>query len=219
MPLTRAKDPFRFKTQLSLVRLTGLKAVSLTELRDRLREVPPGCLFHHTHHYLQQHQYLTPEPPNDFAYWVTNVLQEDAVGEQLAAVDTIRFSTLEDLRAALLEVLDRHLASDPVVRLAPPGEAFYFMSSVRFSVPTAHAVHDLAEFLAALRQVSIGCLYNHVFGARLRPPFGTNDFSFWLGSAIGEKELAAKIDKLDPYTQTMEGLRANIIRLIERRLA
>ena len=38
-----------------------------------------------------QHQYLSPEPPNDFAYWVSNVLQEDRLGEQLAAIDLIQF--------------------------------------------------------------------------------------------------------------------------------
>jgi hypothetical protein len=31
-----------------------------------------------------QHQKLSPEPPNDFAHWVTTALQEDELGERLA---------------------------------------------------------------------------------------------------------------------------------------
>ena len=89
MPLIKAKEPFIFKTQLSLVETTGLKARDLTELSHYLKEVPEASIYYHTHHFLQQHQYLTPEPPNDIAYWVTNVLQEDEIGERLAAMDTV----------------------------------------------------------------------------------------------------------------------------------
>jgi hypothetical protein len=218
MSLTRSQDPFLFKTQLSLVELTGLKAKNLSELRSHLQTVPDASIYYHTHHFLQQHQFLTPEPPNDFAYWTTHVLQEDEMGERLAAMDTVRFNTLWALRKALLSAIDEFLEKKRDVREAPAGEEFHFMKCILFTVPTEYVAHDLKEFLECVKHVSIHSLYNHIFTARLRPPLGVNDFSHWLGASLGEKDLAKKVEKLDPYTYTMEGLRKKIAHLVEKRL-
>ena len=85
MPIVKEGEPFVFKTQLSLVETMGLKARDLMELCRHLKEAPGASIYYHTHHFLQQHQFLTPEPPNDFAYWVTHVLQEDLIGEKVIA--------------------------------------------------------------------------------------------------------------------------------------
>ncbi|MGZ7046584.1 MAG: DUF5752 family protein, partial [Candidatus Aminicenantales bacterium] len=74
------------------------------------------------------------------------------------------------------------------------------------------------EFLDGLNSVSISRLYLHIFEARLRPPLGVNDFSLWFEKELGEKDLATSVDHLDPYTQTMEGLRRRIAGLVEERL-
>jgi hypothetical protein len=66
--------------------------------------------------------------------------------------------------------------------------------------------------------VTISSLYLHVFEARLRPPLGVNDFSLWFEKELGERALAGAMDRLDPYTQTMEGLRRRIAALVEKRL-
>jgi hypothetical protein len=74
MSKDRAEQPFRFQTLWSMVELTGLFAHNLRELVAHLKTVPGSVIYYHTHHYLRQHQSLSPEPPNDFAYWTTNVL-------------------------------------------------------------------------------------------------------------------------------------------------
>ena len=216
--MIRANESFVFKTQLSLVETTSLKAADLAEFNSHLKQVPEASVYYHTHHFLQQHQFLTPEPPNDFAYWITSVLQEDEIGERLAAIDTVRFSSLGALREAIVSAIDGFLGKNPPLRKAPPGEEFYFMKCVLFTLPTGYEASDLKEFLECLKRVSIGCLYNHVFEGRLRPPLGVNDFSNWLKNGLGESDLAKKIERLDPYTHTMEGLRKKIIYLIEKRL-
>jgi len=66
-----ARSPFRFWTRLTLTKLTGKRAADAAELAEQLRAAPPSVVFHHTHHFLVQHQHLSPEPPNDFAFWVT----------------------------------------------------------------------------------------------------------------------------------------------------
>ncbi len=217
MSINYSSKPFVFKTQHSLVLLTGLKASDAKELRDGLEKAPEMSVYYHTHHFLERHQFLVQEPPNDFAYWVTHVLNEIKIGERLAAVDTVRFRSLEELRQALLSALHPLADDKNVLRKAPAGHEFYFMKSMLFSVQTPHSVRTLEEFLEGLKKVSIHSLYFHIFEARLRTLQQMNDFSYWL-TDLGEKALAKEIERLDPYSQTMEDLRTRIIRLIEKRI-
>ena len=213
-----ARDAFRFYTRLTLTRLTGLRASDLAELMEHLRHVPPSVVFHHTHHFLVQHQHLSPEPPNDFAFWVTNVLQEDQLGECLAAIDTIQFARLKQLRDRIVAVIEAYLDGRRQLRTAPPGEEFHFMDAVSFVIPTGHEAHSLAELADALRRVGSATIAFHLFEARLRVGADENDFSRWLEIELHEPDLAAAIRRLDPYTHTMEGLRQRLLRLIAPRL-
>ena len=176
---TKARTPFHFYTRLTLTLLTGKRAATLGELVEGLKAVPDSVVYQHTHRYLYQHQFLVPEPPNDFAYWAAYMLGNEELGERLAAVDTVRFNTMVELKKALLTVLEKHTPKNERDRRVPEGKEFHFMGAVRFSVPTQHEAHDLAEFHDQLKQVSISSLYLHIFEARLRPPLGVNDFSYW----------------------------------------
>lgn len=211
-------EPFHFYTRLHLRELTGLKAKNLKELVTRLETVPGSVIYHHTHHFLQQHQYLSPEPPNDFAYWVTEILQDKKLGERLTSINTCDFKTIRELREKIISTLKTHLEKSKDFREAPEGEEFHFIKSVSFIFPTPYFVSDLQEFTAVLKKITIHSIYFHMFEARIRLEKGTNDFSFWL-EGLGEKELAQKIARLDPYTHTMEGLRGKVIQLVENRLA
>ena len=73
------------------------------------------------------------------------------------------------------------------------------------------------EFKQYLSKVTIHSIYFHMFEARMRLKKEDNDFSCWLRDA-GFKSLAYKISKLDPYTYTLEGLRRQIIELVEQEI-
>jgi hypothetical protein len=218
MALARAKNPFQFVTKVNLIELTGLRAKTLPELVQILRNAPSAVVYQHTHHFLKQHQALSPEPPNDFAYWVTAVLNDDALGEQLAAIDTVQFSSLRVLRDHIVQVIEKHLAKGKPVVTAPDDEAFDFMKSLSFVLPTPYQATDLREFIDAIQKISVHSLYHHIFESRLRLEKGTNDLTAWLDKELGESALGAAIARLDPYTQTMESLRSQIVRLAEARL-
>jgi Family of unknown function (DUF5752) len=207
---------FYFHTRLNLVELLGRQAKNLDQLLNGLRQVPDSSIYYHTHRFLQQHHYLSPEPPNDFAFWVTNSLGLDPVGEKLASVDTVRFRSITGLRAKFLEILEP-MVLVPNYRSVEcqAGEEFHFMSCRTFVLPTPYQARDLREFRDVLQKVSINSLYFHIFEARLRLERGDNDFSNWL-EGIGEKDLAAEISRLDPYTITLEGLRKKIIQQVSR---
>ncbi|MBI3786109.1 MAG: hypothetical protein HY270_22205 [Deltaproteobacteria bacterium] len=210
-------QPFSFMSTLDLTLLTSRRARDLAELLEHLRIVSGSVVYYHTHHFLVQHQYLSPEPPNDFAYWVTNVLQEDRLGEQLAAIDLIQFRTIRSLRERIIEVIEAYLNERQQLRVAPEGEEFHFRESVSFVVPTMHVARTLAEFADCMERIGFGSLTFHFFNVRLRLERGGDDFSEWCRS-LGEHELADAIARLDPYTYTMDGLRKEVVRLVHRRL-
>ncbi len=205
---------FEFRTRLTVPKLTRRTATTVGELADHLRQVPPSVVFQHTHHFLVQHQELSPEPPNDFAYWVGMVLQEDELGERLAAVDTVRFASLHALQARLLEILDAHLAAGRNHRSAPDDEPFHFKDAVSVVLPTGHSAASIPEFRTALARVSTASISYHLFESRLRVGAEDNDFSAWLEGQMDLPAVARSIRALDPYTHTLEGLRQALLGLL-----
>jgi small-conductance mechanosensitive channel len=217
-PLKKAAQPFRFYTHLHLKELTGLKASNLSALAEMLREIPDSVVYYHTHHFMEEHQFLTPEPANDFAVWVGDAIGDDLLAEKLASIDTFEFPHIGALRARIVAVINEHLVKTPNGRTAPVGREFHFVKSISVVLPTVYIAHDLREFIQVLQRVAIDSLFFHVFDSRLRLQKGTNDFSIWLRECLGEDDLADKIARLDPYNYTLEGLRSAIIQLIEKRI-
>lgn len=210
--------PFHFFVRLSIMVATGMKARDLNELADGLASVPDSVIYTHTHRFLLEHQYLVPEPANDFSLWAAEALQDRELAERLEAVDTVGYAAIKDLREALCSVVRSHLAKRPSSRSAPSGEEFHFMRSVRFSIPTGRRAGNLSEFREALRTASFSSLYLHLFEAKLRPPVGKNDFSVWFERDLGEKRLAKQVADLDPYSQTLEEIRGKILDAVDARI-
>ncbi len=219
MTLERAREPFHFYTQVHLHELTGLKASNLAELLEGIREVPGSVIYYHTHRFVLQHQYLTDEPSNEFAYWVSMALQEETLAERLAGIDICEFSSIRPLRERIVEVIENHLASSMgPLREAQEGWEFHFVRSISFIFPTHFEAHTLREFVEVLRKVTINSIYFHMVEARLRLEKGINDFSEWVATSLDNEPLAAEIARLDPYTVAMEGLREQLIGLAGKHL-
>jgi len=221
--IKKAKQPFVFYTRLHLQQLTGLKARDLKELLKGINEVSGSVIYHHTHRFLQQHQFLSPEPPNDFAYWVTEVLGEQKLGEELASIDTIQFSSIRLLREKLSQTIEKHISQmessgQGQFRVSSIEEQFHFVKTISFTFPSRYVAHSLAEFKKIIKKISINSIYYHVFEAKLRLEKGVNDFSFWIDTSCGRPELAKGLSRLDPYTHTLEGLRGKIIQLIDEKI-
>ena len=205
--------PFVFHTERRLVLLTGLKAGNLLQLRERLHSVSGASIFYHTHHqYLSQH-FEKPLFHNDFARWVARALQEDQLAEKLAAIDFLAFTSIRQLREAILAVVDEHLAGPArAQRDARPDDQFHFCESQSFLMPTGIVANNVGEFFEKIPEVSTVSLFCHFFEARLRLERTTNDFSLWF-RGLGEEELARKIDRLDPYAMSLDELRDAILRI------
>ena len=216
----QAKESFRFYTRLNLSELIGLKASNLQEFLSIIKDVPDSCIYHHTHRFLLQHQYLSPEPPNDFAYWVTNSIGEKELGEDLSSIDTVQFNSINELRQAIISAVESYLKSNPAAkaRSTDSNNTFCFMKSISFILPTGHSAGDLEEFVHILKNISIDSIYFHIFEARLRIGKKTNDLSYWIENSLENKKLADSISRLDPYTYTLDDLRRTIIEKVSKHI-
>lgn len=217
-PLTKASEPFRFYTRLQLKELTGLTATTVPELLKILKNVPDSVIYYHTHNFLEEHQYLMPEPANDFALWFADGMDLPVLSEKLANIDTLEFTSLGALKSAIIAVIEQYLADNPKAKTAKASMEFHFMKSVIMVIPTPYYASDLREFIEILRKITIDSLYFHIFESRLRLKTKSNDFSTWMRTNLGEDDLADQIEKLVPYSSTLEGLRSTIIRHIEKRI-
>lgn len=210
-------DGFHFHTQYHLVELLGLKAKNPEELLSGINAVPASSIYYHTHRFLQQHHYLSPEPPNDFAFWLMEILHLESLGEEFLSVDTISFCNLEDLRTAFKNILEDYISKHGENSECPPGFEFHFLACKTLVLPLPYIAHNLSEFSEMIRKVSIHALYFHMFEARMRLGVLDNDFSQWF-RGIGEEKLADEVSKLDPYNITLENLRRKITRMVEDRV-
>lgn len=214
--MRKAKHPFYFYSHVELRESTGLKARNLRELANIIKDVPDSVIYYHTHVYLEQHQFASPEPPNAFAYWVTHAIGDEVLGEKLSSIDICHYYTIRALREKMIEVIEGHLFNIAEIRNAPKGNEFDFTKARSFSFPVPYKANNLKEFIAALEKISLYCLHYHVFNARMKLKRGINDFSNWIMIDLDFPVLADKIDKLDPYTYTLAGLRDKIIKMVKQ---
>lgn len=210
---------FRFCTRQNLVYLTGIKAKDLKELLIGLKSSSDRSIYHHTHHYLQQHISLSPEPTNDFAYWLSRVYLDDVLGEKLASVDLREFSTFSNIRNEFVKLIEDYMTQESYNdHNVPSGLEFHFMEAQMFVFSTKFFASNLHEFRKCLEDVPIYSIYYHIFESRFWTGSNLCDFSNWLVNSLNEKILAERFMNLDPYTQTLEALRAKLLSLVEERI-
>ena len=207
------QEPFIFETERRLVMLTGNRARNLTELLDHIIMVSGSSIFYHTHQQYLSHHFEKPVFHSDFATWASTALQEEPLSEKLVAIDLLAFSSIRQLRLAIIETIKAYLAQiGRRVRNCLPGYEFHFCESKSFIMPSGIVAQNIPDFFSKLPMVSNPSLYFHFFQARLRLGRRTNDFSAWL-SYRGAPKLAEAIDKLNPYRMTLEELKEEIIGL------
>jgi hypothetical protein len=209
-------EPFIFHTERRLVELTGIRAKNLWELVSSLQQVSGSSIFYHTHHLYLAHHFEKPFFYNDFALWASHALQEEALAEKLTAIDLLAFTTIRQLREAIITTIEDYLDHhEGRPRECPPGSEFHFCKSKSFIMPTGIIARNVPDLLIKLPLVTNVSLYFHFFESRLRLERATNDFSRWLTDR-GEQELANAVDSLNPYAMTLDELKEEIINLGRR---
>ncbi len=209
---------FEFTGCIEIKELLGEKADNELHLMELIEEVPLDSIYYHTHSYFLRHFYLAGQYPNDFANWAVMQVRDRVLGEKLAVVTPSAGKTLDDIKGELIDIIDSHLSSIRIVPSVVYGEPFHFMKSRIIEVPTNISAVDLPSFVGTMKTVHASAIYNHIFESRLRLRKGKSDFSIWLDEVLGLDGLARKIEMIDCYMYSLEGLREKIIQLCEEEL-
>lgn len=215
----QAKTPFVFNSASHLMKIGTERATNLGELLEAMRHCPEASIFQHTFQTLQEHHYIREGFSNDFAHWAFAACNETGLAEQLAGVDVREFTSIRGLREKLVKILEEHLQKNPRSKDRAALEAFYFCSSENVVVPTTMVARDLAEFTEGVRRVGLHSIHFHFINARLRLKLQSNDFSEWLKDELGMPELAGRVNNIDIYTDTLEGSRRNMVKILEAAVA
>jgi hypothetical protein len=210
---------FQFYECIPTVMPTGRWAANLREFLHTVREVEPSVIFHHVFQAHLKHQFDIWEYPNDFAEWAANCLEDMVLAEKLASLNPYDLAETEQVREAIVEIVEEHLWGKPTVPWARPGFEFFFNDSKTVVIATGVECSDLRGFARALRQVPNGSIYFHFYEARLR--LGNrdiDDFSYWIEDNLGHPELVHKIRNIDFYFLSLGELKDRLLRLVEGEL-
>lgn len=215
----RANKPFYFNSESHLTRIGRERATNLNELLQGLKGCPDASIFHHTFQTLREHHYIRGGFSNDFAQWVFAACNEVGLAERLAAVDVRDFTSIPEIRERIVGTVESYLKSYPAAGARPAFEPFYFCASETVVTPTPFVANTLEEFADCLGRTSLQSIHHHFITARLRPPLTRNDFSVWLEEELGLAALAARLNRLDIYTSTLNDVRQKILLLVRQEMA
>jgi hypothetical protein len=213
MDVTRAQQPFQFVAASYLVRIGTQTAQTLRELDQGLRACPDDSIFYHTFQSLEAHHYTSFS--NDFAQWALTACNEPALAERLAVIDLREVVSLSDLRASLVDIVAQHLQENSRAGDHRSFETFYFCQACQITVPFGPPVFTLEDLAAGIRLLGHQSLHYHFINSRLRLQLRTNDFSHWISANFDLPGLAARLDRIDFYNDTLDDLRQDILAVLE----
>jgi Family of unknown function (DUF5752) len=215
----QAHDRFYFNSGAHLLRIVRERAGTLQELLDAMRICSDACIFQHTFQTLEEHHFIREGFSNDFSHWAFSACNEVELAERLAAIDVREVTSISALRERLVQLMEDYLTKNQRAASRPAMEPFYFMAADLVVIPTPYSACTAEEFLDGLRKVSIHSIYYHFIDARLRLKLDNNDFSVWLERELDMRQAAERINRIDIYTSTLEGVRRNILRIVEGEMA
>jgi len=211
-----AAKPFDFYTVAALTRVGNQVACTLAELHAGLQNCSDASIFHHTFQTLGSHHFLTEGFSNDFAQWVLTSTNRGDLAEQLGSLDVRDYLSIAELRTDLTRIVGDYCAAHASIVNQSALEPFWFCEGLEVNAPLGRSAATLPEFREGLGQLSHAAFYFHFISSRMRLQLRTNDFSLWLAKELDLPALAERVNRIDIYTNTLDGARAVMLRLIAR---
>jgi hypothetical protein len=218
-PNLPAKDPFWFRECFLIPMPLGRKAINLRELLQILREADETVLYYH----LVQSRLAIIQPvveyPNDFALWAATALQDSKLAEKLSSVDPFEYDHMEQVREAMVDILEEYLWNLPSIPWARTGFEFHFCEASMVVIRSEIPANTLKDFCQGLGKVGLDSVYYHFFEARRRLGMPhVDDFSYWMENNFGLPELVEAIRDIDGYFSTLKEIRDTLLALIHQHL-
>lgn len=212
------ENPFYFYTSSNLVELTGEKANNLEELVALLKRCTGSAIFYHVFQSYRERHFAIEKYHSDFAQWISNSLDEEALAERLGSLDIRDFTTIRALRESMVKAIEDYLDRYPQCRDRQGKTPFFFCQSVSVVMPTSYIAWTLKDFYQTIEKVGIRSIHYHLIEARLRLGIHTNDFSNWLRHSLQRERLAKQIEDIDIYLHTLEEIRKKILQYVKKEL-
>lgn len=207
-------EPFRVKDCSLVTIATGRHAQNLRELREHLAAVDPMCVYSHFWLSRLQARSAQLEFANDFAAWAHNALHDEVLAERLSMVDPSDYDDLEELRQAVLELVEQRLDEREMVPWARPGQRFDFLQAQVVVFDAGETVDRPEQLADSVRRWSAGSLFYHMIDARRRCPDRLDDVRAWLVAwGLGDSALVGELAALDWQLLTMAQLRDKVAAL------
>jgi len=202
---------FQVKDCAITIIATGIKARMLSELRDKLAIIHPGCIYFHFWGGRLSTQFEYRDYHNDFAHWAHKYLHDDYLGERLELINPADFDHLENLRAHLLEIVDDRLDELEYIPGTGHEYQFHFIRSEIVVTNTKLQMAQPQELVQIIPKLSTSSLFYHFIDARRRNESGEDDFTVWLKSYNGKyAALLDKIKAVDPYLISLANVHAKL---------
>ncbi len=196
---------------------TGEHAGNLIEFRDKLTTIHEGCIYHHFWGGHLRPMFIDPEYHNDFASWAHHVLHDDLLAEKLGIIDPTDYNNLQQMRQAVLEVVEERLDEREVFYWSKRTKKFHFVRSKIIIFSTPLSLENPIDLLRVVPTMSTHSIFYHFIDARGRTTKGLDDFTEWLlGFGDGYDELIKQIHSLDPYFFTLVELKKVLIKTINQ---
>lgn len=197
---------------------SGRVCSNLRELLDAVRTAPAPVLEHHMMRCALEDYFELNEFPNDFARWSWSALGDHVLGESLSLTDPYRFPTIEDLRSALVNVIEDRLWGLDRVPWCRPGLELHLVHSRMVTYDTGERITTPASLAEAMARFPLGGLFYHVHEARRRTGGRTDDFSQWLEDLEAAPSLVHRIRSVDFYFLNLRQLRQELFSILTQHL-
>jgi hypothetical protein len=204
---------FEVKDCALLARMSGIPpAFNLRELRERIASCHADVLYHHFCETALVSSFDYPDYRNDFAVWARWRLGDQILSERMGMIDPYLFTSMEDLRGAVLEIIDERLSEVTMIPWARPGHEFFFMQAVTVVFDTGERIHHPDELAEVVARMTKGSIYFHVLEARRRWPVGVDDFTGWLQNYDGNWDHYIKaVQTIDVTFHTLAEIRQKLV--------
>jgi hypothetical protein len=176
--------PFRFVAGIALEEPTQVLAESAAALREVIAVAPPAALHHHVIRIGARFPRSREVPPNDFARWIGEQLQDPGAAERLAYAGFGVFDTFEELRGRLLAAL----GNSPSKREVRDEEARFRLVAARMvPVPLDVEASTVEELLDLWPTLGHESSWYHVVDAPLLGHTEEQGLIAWLDRTGGSR--------------------------------
>ncbi len=194
-------QPLQIKDCALLQIATGVSAQNLQELTESLSLIHPDSITYHFFGTKLRASFEAPEYQNDFAAWAYKSLHDNGLAERLSLINPGRFSSTDDLRDKLIEVIRLSLSENEPPAIAKESEKFQFIRSEEVLFDMNMSVSNPKQLADLITEMPLGSIYYHFVDSK-------NSIGSWL-SQFGDdyKDLSQEIMNIDPYFYTLDELR------------